>query len=280
MTTTEETDPGSEPSGFTLDKFAQHPFYQEVNRRLVALTGLHSGQHVVDLGAGTGAVTRLLAEQVKNDGAEVIAVEPSQTAIEVAMRNVSSFRAGLVRFIQGSAERLSQLVRGPVDAVFFCNAIHLVQEKELVLNEIKQTLREDGTFSFNTSFYQGAEPPESQLFYRKWMIKALRVLKSEYGISPDKTKVEARHRLTEAEYVALLEDNGFKIRNCEVVQVEMPLSGFESISEYSLWIEGVLPGVPLEAGAASLREGARQAFQELGLKFSPRNWLLVVASRA
>jgi ubiquinone/menaquinone biosynthesis C-methylase UbiE len=280
MTTTEGTDPGSEPSGFTLDKFAQHPFYQEVNRRLVALTGLRTGQHVVDLGAGTGAVTRLLAEQVKNDGAEVIAVEPSQTAIEVAKRNLENLRDGLVRFIQGSAERLSQLVRGPVDAVFFCNAIHLVQEKELVLNEIKQTLREDGTFSFNTSFYQGAEPPESQLFYRKWMIKALRVLKSEYGISPDKTKVEARHRLTEAEYVALLEDNGFKIRNREVVQVEMPLSGFESISEYSLWIEGVLPGVPLEAGAASLREGARQAFQELGLKFSPRNWLLVVASRA
>jgi ubiquinone/menaquinone biosynthesis C-methylase UbiE len=281
MTTTEGTDPGGEPSGlFTLDKFAQHPFYQEVNRRLVALTGLRIGQHVVDLGAGTGAVTRLLAEQVKDHGAEVIAVEPSQTAIEVAKRNLENLRDGLVRFIQGSAERLSQLVRGPVDAVFFCNAIHLVQEKELVLNEIKQTLREDGTFSFNTSFYQGAEPPETQLFYRKWMIKALRVLKSEYGISPDKTKVEARHRLTEAEYITLLEDNGFKIRNREVVQVEMPLSGFESISEYSLWIEGVLPGVPLEAGAASLREGARQAFQELGLKFSPRNWLLVVASRA
>ena len=281
MTTTEGTNSGREASGlFTLDKFAQHPFYQEVNRRLVALTGLRIGQHVVDLGAGTGAVTRLLAEQVKDHGAEVIAVEPSQTAIEVAKRNLENLRDGLVRFIQGSAERLSQLVRGPVDAVFFCNAIHLVQEKELVLNEIKQTLREDGTFSFNTSFYQGAEPPESQLFYRKWMIKALRVLKSEYGISPDKTKVEARHRLTEAEYVALLEDNGFRIRNREVVQVEMPLSGFESISEYSLWIEGVLPGVPLEAGAASLREGARQAFQELGLKFSPRNWLLVVASRA
>ena len=277
MTTAEGQD---SPLTFTLDKFAQHPFYQEVNRRLVALTGLHAGQHVVDLGAGTGAVTRLLAEEVKNDGAEVIAVEPSASAIEAWKRNLESFREGLVRIVQGSAEKLSQIVRGPVDAVFFCNAIHLVPEKELVLHEIKQTLREDGTFSFNTSFYQGAEPPESEQFYRKWMIKALRVLKAEYGMSPDKTKVEARHRLTQEDYVQLLQNNGFKIEKCEVVQVEMPLSGFESISEYSLWIEGVLPGVPLEAGAASLREGARQAFQELGLKFSPRNWLLVVASRA
>jgi ubiquinone/menaquinone biosynthesis C-methylase UbiE len=268
------------PRSYTLDKFAQEPFYLEVNRRLVALTGLRKGDRVVDIGAGTGAVTRLLAEQVKNDGAEVIALEPSDTAIEVARRNLESFRDGLVRFIQGSAERLNQLVRGPVDAVFFCNAIHLVPEKDQVLQQIKQTLREDGTFSFNTSFYDGAEPPESEQFYRKWMIRALRALKTEYGLSPDKTKVEARHRLTEQDYIKLLEDNGFKIEKTEVVQVQMPLSGFEGISEYSLWIEGVLPGVPLEAGAQSLLQGCREAFTELGLKYSPRNWLLVVASRA
>lgn len=275
MTTSEEA-----PRSYTLDKFAQEPFYQQVNERLVALTGLREGFRVVDVGAGTGAVTRLLAEQVKNSGAEVIALEPSETAIEAAKRNLESFRDGLIRFIQGSAERLNQLVRGPVDAVFFCNAIHLVPEKEMVLQQIKETLREDGTFSFNTSFYDGAEPPESEQFYRKWMMRALRALKSEYGLSPDKTKVEARHRLTQQDYVKLLEDNGFKIEKMEVVQVQMPLSGFEGISEYSLWIEGVLPGVPLEAGAQSLLRGCREAFKELGLKYSPRNWLLVVASRA
>src|SRR5439155_11443373 len=63
--------------GFTLEKFARHPFYQEVNRRLVAITGLHRGQCVVDLASGTAAVTRLLAEQVACPEAEVIAVEPS-----------------------------------------------------------------------------------------------------------------------------------------------------------------------------------------------------------
>ena len=63
-----------------------------------------------------------------------------------------------MRFVQGGAEKLSQLVKKPVDAIFFCNAIHLFPEKEHVLLEIKRTLREDGTFSFNTSFYDGAEP--------------------------------------------------------------------------------------------------------------------------
>lgn len=267
--------------GFTLERFAQHPFYQEVNRRLVALTGLHKGQCVVDLGAGTGAVTRLLAEQVASrPSSEVIAIEPSETAIEVARRNLENITGAVIRFVQGGAEKLSQLVKVPVDAIFFCNAIHLVHEKELVLQEIRKTLREEGTFSFNTSFYDGAEPPESELFYRKWMMRALRALKSNYGVLPDKTRVEARIRLTADDYMTLLEDNGFKVRSKEVMTVQMPLSGFEAISEYSLWIEGVLPGVPLEAGRASLIEGAREAFRELELKSSPRNWLLVVASRS
>ncbi len=276
MTSTAE----AERSRFTLERFAQHPFYHEVNKRLVALTRLAKGQRVVDLGAGTGAVTMLIAQEVANHEAEVIAIEPSTTALKVAQRNLEEFRGALIRFIQGGAEMLTQLVKKPVDAIFFCNAIHLVEEKDHVLHEILETLSEDGTFSFNTSFYQGAEPPEAELFYRRWMMKSLRVLKKEYGLSPDKTRVQARNRLTEDDYIALLKSNGFKVRNKEVVTVQVPLSGFEAISAYSLWIEGVLPGVPLEAGAHALTEGARLTFEDLGITESPRNWLLVVASRA
>jgi ubiquinone/menaquinone biosynthesis C-methylase UbiE len=282
MTTPIEEIPDSGPQErkWTLDAFAQHPFYQDINRRLVAITGLKKGQQVVDLGAGTGSVTRILAEQVANHNGEVIAIEPSETALEAARRNLENIGGAVVRLIQGSAERLSQIVRGPVDAVFFCNAIHLVSEKERVLQEIRRTLRKDGTFSFNTTFYNGAEPAESELFYRRWMMRALRALKTNYGIMPDKTRTEARHRLSEEEYLALLKSNGFKIKTREVVPVDLPLSSFETISEYSLWIEGVLPGVPFEAGCESLKIGARDAFNELGLVSSPRNWLLVVARRA
>ncbi len=267
--------------GFTLEKFASHPFYQEVNRRLVTLTHLHPGLKVVDVGAGTGAVTRLLVEQIASSpDSEVIAIEPSETAIEVARRNLENLSGAVVGFIQGGAEKLSQLVKKPVDAVFFCNAIHLISEKERVLQEIKKTLREDGTFSFNTTFYAGAEPPESEQLYRRWMMKALRILKSEYGLSPEKTRSTARAQLTPGQYRELLAENGFEVKELEIVRVELPLSGFEAISEYSLWIEGVLPGVPLDVGRDSLVEAIRQAFSELHVKSSPRNWLLVVANRA
>lgn len=267
---------------FTLEKFARHPFYQEVNRRLIKLARLRPGFKVVDLGAGTGTVTRLLAEEVSGGAeAEVFAVEPSASALEMARRNLENLRGNLIRFVQGGAERLSQLVRGPVDAVFFCNAIHLVREKARAVQEVYGTLGQGGTFSFNTAFFDGAEPPESEQFYRRWMMRALRALKTRYGLVPDRSaRASARERLTEAQYVALLEDNGFSIRQTEIVTVEMPMESFEDISEYSLWIEGILPGVPLEEGSEALKAGVREAFADLGLKSSPRNWLLVVATKA
>jgi ubiquinone/menaquinone biosynthesis C-methylase UbiE len=267
---------------FTLEKFSQNPFYQEVNRRLVALAHLKPGQRVVDLGAGTGAVTRLLVAEVANGNhrAEVIAVEPSESAIEVARRNLENISGAVVRFVQGGAERFSQLVRKPVDAVFFCNAIHLVKEKTSVVQEAYRSLRDGGTFSFNTSFFLGAEPPESMQFYRRWMMKALRYLREQYGLSPDKAaRAMARQPLSADEYIELLKSNGFHVCESEVVPVPMTLQGFEDISEYSLFIEGAMPGVPLEPGSEALKHGARAAFAELGLATSPRNWLLVVASK-
>jgi ubiquinone/menaquinone biosynthesis C-methylase UbiE len=266
---------------FTLEKFSQNPFYQEVNRRLVSLARPQPGQCVVDLGAGTGAVTRLLVAEVANKPtAEVIAVEPSETAIEAARRNLENISGAVVRFAQGSAERLSHLVRNPVDAVFFCNAIHLVKEKAAVLQEVYQSLRNEGTFSFNTSFFQGAEPEESLQFYRRWMMKALRFLRENYDLSPDKAqRAMARQPLSREEYVALVEANGFLVRENQIVPVPMTLKGFEDISEYGLFIEGAMPGVPLEAGSEALKHGARAAFEELELETSPRNWLLVVASK-
>ncbi len=267
--------------GFTLEKFSQNPFYQEVNRRLVALARPEPGQCVVDLGAGTGAVTRLLVAEVANKPtAEVIAVEPSESAIEAARRNLENISGAVVRFVQGSAERLSQIVRRPVDAVFFCNAIHLVQEKAAVVEEVYQSLRKGGTFSFNTAFFQGAEPAESLQFYRRWMMKALRFLREQYDLGPDKAqRALARQPLSPEEYGALLEANGFHVRENQVVPVPMTLKGFEDISEYDLFIEGVMPGVPLGPGSEALKHGARGAFEELGLETSPRNWLLVVASK-
>jgi ubiquinone/menaquinone biosynthesis C-methylase UbiE len=260
--------------GYTLERFAQHSFYQDVNRRLVQLSEVSRGQRVVDLGAGTGAVTRLLAEAL-GPGACVTAIEPALDQIESGRHELRHLGNG-VSWVQGGVEVLGRLSRKP-DSLFFCNAIHLVPEKEQLLREIARWMAPGGTLSLNTSFFDGAEPAEAAQFYRRWMIKSLRVLKTRYGLSPTHAKAEARRRLTAEEYVQLLGLCGYEVLTHEVMTVPMTLGGFEDISRYSLWIEGVLPGVPLDAGSASLVEGARQAFEDLQLTTSPRSWLLIVA---
>jgi ubiquinone/menaquinone biosynthesis C-methylase UbiE len=265
---------------FSFEAFSQHSFYKDVINRLVALTDLKPGQRVMDLGAGTGAVTRLLVEKVAGPkGAEVIAVEPSASALDIARRNLGDVGDAVVRFVQSKAEQLSEIVRKPLDAVFFCNAIHLVKEKARVVEEVCRSLRPGGVFSFNTTFFEGAEPPESQQFYKRWMLRALRLLKSRYNLSPTREKVEARHRLTEEEYDHLITDHGFAVKSKEVVKVDMPLESFEDISGYELWIKGVLPGIPLSIGAEVLKDAVDEAFADLQLSSSPRNWLLMVASK-
>lgn len=266
---------------FSFKRFAQQEFYREVNQHLVQLSGIQPGQCVVDLACGVGTVTGMILEKLK--GAKdsiVIAVDSSAEALELARQALEKVRKGLVRFVQGSVEQLSQLVREKADAVFFCNAIHLIPDKSQLVDQVYNLLGKGGTFAFNTSFFDGAIPSETEQFYRRWMLKALRFLNRQYNLLPDKApKVEARKPLTPEQYVELLERQGFALKHREISPVAMTLEGWLGISQYEEFITGALPGVPLEKGCRALQEGVRQTFEEMDLKSVPRNWLSVVAIR-
>src|SRR6059058_6367800 len=91
LTETEET------NKFTFEAFAAHPFYTEVNRTLVqqALAHLSSRSAenpitIVDMACGTGAVTRLIAEEMARQGRQIhlIGVDPSAEALRRARKSM------------------------------------------------------------------------------------------------------------------------------------------------------------------------------------------------
>ena len=153
---------------FSFSRFASHRFFTEINRWLVEHVA-PLGPRVVDLACGPGAITELiLSTAVERSRGLVYAVDPSRSELDRARRRITS---GLVRFIHGSAENLSRLVP-QVEAVIFCNAIHLVADKRRVLDEIRKVLGPGGTLGFNATFFKGCYAPGTQRFYRYWILRA------------------------------------------------------------------------------------------------------------
>lgn len=272
---------GDPPPDYTFEAFARHDFYRRVNEHLVELT-LQIRERVpqlpplraLDLACGTGAVTQLLVDRLPRfrEPVEVIGVDPSESALEKARRVVG----GAVRLVRGTAEAFSNIVSG-VDVLLFCNAIHLLADKDRVVAEARQALKRDGVLGFNTAFYEGCYAPGTEKFYKIWMLRSLQLLKREHGLRPDRSKVEAMRWLTPEEYRDLVQRHDFVIEAMQVEEALMPCKSWQDISQYSEFAHGALPGVPLEAAVPVLQQSVAQAYEELAIETVPRNWLQVVA---
>jgi len=68
-------------------------------------------------------------------------------------------RAVDVRLVHDDVADLVGLA--PVDAVFFCNAIHLVSDKAEVVEGIARALIPGGLLGMNSAFFTGAYAPRA-----------------------------------------------------------------------------------------------------------------------
>src|SRR5437899_8100903 len=263
-----------ESERFSFEAFTRHPFFTEVNRWIVERVVCPGRRKIVDLGCGPGAVTKLILERLGDArNAEVIRIDPSPSALDKARAAVHS---KVVEFIEGSAEWVSRLVSS-ADAVVFLNAIHLVPDKAQVIAEIRKTLKPGGVFAFNTTFFNGAYVEGTSAFWRRWIVLAVQVVRERGMDVSHSAHAVAREFLTADQYADLCVQAGFARPSVEFVRIEMTPESLEDIGRFSLFIEGALPGVPLEQGADALKEGLRRAREETGVANVPRNWLECVA---
>jgi len=283
LTETEET------NKFTFEAFAAHPFYTEVNRTLVqqALAHLSSRSAenpitIVDMACGTGAVTRLIAEEMAHQRRQVhlIGVDPSAEALRRAQKGMEGMCVK-AEFIQGDADDLPSIVHN-VDMAFFCNAIHLVPDKHSAFQRMASILVSGGIFACNSAFYEGTYVLGTERFYRLWTRRAVSWLRKEH---PDvhlsrEAKAVAMQWLTPEEYVASLKETGFNQVETTNQDVLISLDAWRDLGQYWLFIEGALPGVPLAHGAEALENAVYQTGQELGLTEVARTWLQIIATKA
>lgn len=279
----------NETNQFTFEPFAAHTFYTKVNRSLVrqALASFKTRSTekpltIVDMACGTGAVTRLIAEEMKNQGrqARIIGVDPSAEALRRAQKGMAEIGAR-AEFVQGDTEDLPRLIHD-VDAAFFCNAIHLVAEKRAAFRLMASILAPRGIFACNSAFYTGAYVEGTERFYRLWTRRAIGWLRKEHPEAQvsRESKTMAMQWISADEYVQLLKEGGFQQVAAVQEEAIMTVESYHDIGQYWLFIEGALPGIPLALGAAALGTTVYQVGEELHLTDIPRNWLQLVAYKA
>ncbi len=111
-----------------------------VLRDALSLPAVATDRRVVDIGCGTGAVTRLLLR----DGIEAFGIEPNAALLQAALADTER-PAPPGRWIASPAERLP-IVSSSVDAVLFCNSLHHIPPARQVaaLAEAARVLRPGG----------------------------------------------------------------------------------------------------------------------------------------
>ncbi|MDX3078046.1 class I SAM-dependent methyltransferase [Streptomyces sp. NPDC088354] len=115
---------------------------------LAEALALEAGRTVIDLGAGTGKFTRLLALT----GAEVVAVEP----VAEMRDRLAGLRLPKVRVTAGTAESTG-LPDGCADVVVAAQSWHWFQEDE-ALAEVERLLRPGGSLALVWNTYDTSVP--------------------------------------------------------------------------------------------------------------------------
>jgi ubiquinone/menaquinone biosynthesis C-methylase UbiE len=138
-------DAQSEPGVFArfLELRGAQPHQQRLRRAFVALTGIGAGQRVLDVGCGTGVVTRDLARRV-GPGGRVVGLDPSRAFIAEARRRTRAAGVGgRCRFQAGDGTRLP-FPDGSFDATVAVTVLLHVPASARILTEMIRVTRPGG----------------------------------------------------------------------------------------------------------------------------------------
>lgn len=133
-----------------LEQMADSPGFRELRDRIIELAALSAGEHVLDVGAGTGLLALAAAPQV----AHVSALDDSPAMCAHLQRKLSRLGITNAEVLMNTATDLP-LDDGAVDVVLSNYCLHHLSdaEKGRALAEIRRVLRPGGRLVFGDMMF-------------------------------------------------------------------------------------------------------------------------------
>ena len=117
---------------------------QGIGLKMIDVLNVEKGATILDLGCGTGYLTKVLSERVGPEG-KVVAVDPDGERLKIAREEYS---AQNIEYIQADDKTFPQ---GQYDLIFSNIVIHWISDKEALLQQVYQNLHPGGRFAFTTA---------------------------------------------------------------------------------------------------------------------------------
>lgn len=141
---------------------SQSWFYESREAYLLAFSRLKKGDRVLDVGCGSGMVTRKIAEKV---GCRVIGLDVSQSCIQHANQHSPSLGEAS-GYVLGSVEELP-FQKGSFDVIIFSHVIEHIHSPTDVLHTLSRALKKGGSLIITTPNYRSLWPLAEKVFDKK-----------------------------------------------------------------------------------------------------------------
>lgn len=243
----------------SYDRFASHSAIRAVDAALVNLVPQGSGL-VIDNACGTGAVTQHLLEQGKLLlPYMVIGVDPDPDARTEARRKFATHHN--IHFVGGVSERLP-ISNSTARVVVQANGIHLTDAQQSFAESFR-VLKPGGGNFVSTGYENTLAHPGPESIFWGYLLHYAKINLKELGYEGSVGKSIDLLKTSKEQYVKMAYQEGFERVKVRQYVVPMDADAMEAICDYGLFVQGALPGVPVDIGAQALIRAIPQAFERL-----------------
>ncbi|MEL6593038.1 MAG: class I SAM-dependent methyltransferase [Bacteroidota bacterium] len=220
-----------------------HDFVSRFGEGILAYLQVGEGEHILDLGCGTGDLAAKIAEA----GAMIVGIDSSAEMIAQAQEKFPK-----LDFAVQGGDRMA--FEAEFDAIFSNAVLHWIPNYQAVIRNMYRALKPGGRIVLEF----GGKGNVGQ------MVAALQAQLSKHGY-PDNAKIDFWFFPSIGEYASELEAEGFRVRLAEHFDRPTPLVGADGMRTWFLmFADTFFAGVPLAE-----REIILDATQE---SLGPTHW--------